>query len=1087
MNDDPIIKDFADKMEAYLNPNTVTLRDIHVSVLMGRLGLQLQPADFDKYDDFILICTRFLNWLRDPAAEKYEDNTVITKTDLEKFLKQYSPSDPTLRPGELIKGSVNKALDKLNTESLKVIEGLFPDRIGYFRAKEQIRPEEQKEVDEMLEAIREFAKERKYKERDLKLITSNYLELMNMLPDTPSRTDAQKYINTLLATKGIPMAFKVATGGSYQHGGTGSGAPPVNVNVIPLILDMFQKNAALPPPISDPAYLQTIIKSTLLALLQGTGLEAKIKDYPGDMMGLLVDGVKTGLLASIASLNASPAATSSSDLQTATLKSAVLSNIAALSNAVVPPNTGYQDAIAKAAVLSLIKTLASAENQEIAVKKLEGAINNITDTIRNHGELSKETIKMMLMVAQVALMSMAKDNDALIDTKIAAALDKKYEEIQTKVKALVAELKASSTTNVSPPLTVEEDAIVRKVLENTALNTGLITKVIGNDQLKSMIDNARAQVDEQVKRDKAELLDKIMALETSIADLQKKPRASTDDAIGLESVTLEDDRMKDLETQLAAYKSQLNALSTAVTATSGIESNLTGIMESRLQTFEREFTKSIDAKIFELQQQINKLTSRVEKLEADFDRDKEVYRKVDNTFKDLTALLTERIPKDSTNGGWTRGGDAAPEAKEDPVAQAKKFRKDLDEVKKNLRSITDAFGGLEGRYNKFKTSLPHLEEGKFKTDDLKDEKKILGYYSYLNEDGRKFMEEIKETVADKKKVLLESQKLIQKVLDADAANPMVVKTALLAKTTIEGNYDVEGDASLGILSLMDKLYGTIKTEYDEAYSAAKAASEGIKQQKEYAIREKQQQIVVRDKFGGGADPPMTVEKIFENITKNTQTLMTEVVKKTDDVYARKLNPAMSAAVVGEPTMFMNLYNNYLNNKTNTDPVLAARKLTEEMAANNLIPADVMKVSNTDKVVFVFVTIIFRMIALEITKYIVEKGKIQTLPWALGVFLALYALVFVAFVMFVNLDMYRLRILFNYINLHGNSSGVFMHLGLMWLFSFVIFMIMWNINFPLRGVKTTAISDQEKAELVYRLEVLTMIVWIFLVLMIIISQ
>jgi hypothetical protein len=46
------------------------------------------------------------------------------------------------------------------------------------------------------------------------------------------------------------------------------------------------------------------------------------------------------------------------------------------------------------------------------------------------------------------------------------------------------------------------------------------------------------------------------------------------------------------------------------------------------------------------------------------------------------------------------------------------------------------------------------------------------------------------------------------------------------------------------------------------------------------------------------------------------------------------------------------------------------------------------------------------------------------------------------------------------------------------------MIIWNINTPLSdGVKIQAINDEQKARLISRIEILSAITWMFLVIMI----
>lgn len=95
------------------------------------------------------------------------------------------------------------------------------------------------------------------------------------------------------------------------------------------------------------------------------------------------------------------------------------------------------------------------------------------------------------------------------------------------------------------------------------------------------------------------------------------------------------------------------------------------------------------------------------------------------------------------------------------------------------------------------------------------------------------------------------------------------------------------------------------------------------------------------------------------------------------------------------------------------------------------------------------------------------------------YLLLFTFIFIAFVLFVNLDMYRLRIVFNYVNFHKNSGYVYTYLLLLWTLGAFIFLIMYKLNFPNSGVSTTAISEEEKVQLISRLEILTMIVWVIL--------
>jgi hypothetical protein len=104
-------------------------------------------------------------------------------------------------------------------------------------------------------------------------------------------------------------------------------------------------------------------------------------------------------------------------------------------------------------------------------------------------------------------------------------------------------------------------------------------------------------------------------------------------------------------------------------------------------------------------------------------------------------------------------------------------------------------------------------------------------------------------------------------------------------------------------------------------------------------------------------------------------------------------------------------------------------------------------------------------------------------WAITGYLILYTLILIAFVMLVNLDMYRMRIIFNYVNFHANSGKIYMHLGLLFIIGILIYLIISNINFPVRQVAPKAISDNQKTRLIMRFQILTGILWAILALIV----
>ena len=211
-------------------------------------------------------------------------------------------------------------------------------------------------------------------------------------------------------------------------------------------------------------------------------------------------------------------------------------------------------------------------------------------------------------------------------------------------------------------------------------------------------------------------------------------------------------------------------------------------------------------------------------------------------------------------------------------------------------------------------------------------------------------------------------------------------------------------------------------------------------------------------------------------------ILNSYVKRLDTIS----DPAASAALSGDKSIFNLIFDKYIKAKetSTTNPAQAEYEATNalvgDLETNNLIPRDVLKVTMRDKVVFIFATLFMRLICMSILEYLIEKDVLRTLLISSAAYLGLFTLFFIGFVVLINLDMYRLRIVFNYVNFHGSSANIYMYLILLWSFGLIVYFIMRSIN---RGVTIKTTNDESRARLIYRMQVLSLIVWLFLVLMV----
>ena len=226
-----------------------------------------------------------------------------------------------------------------------------------------------------------------------------------------------------------------------------------------------------------------------------------------------------------------------------------------------------------------------------------------------------------------------------------------------------------------------------------------------------------------------------------------------------------------------------------------------------------------------------------------------------------------------------------------------------------------------------------------------------------------------------------------------------------------------------------------------------------------------------------------IDKLFEDGIENEMTRLQNII----DIFisnAKKLkDPSYLLSTQGKDSLFNKLFNKYLEDRQNADKgeYEAANDLSENIKANKILPREVLKIDFRDKTIFIFVTMFIRLISLSIVNLLIDRGTIKTLGATILGFLITYSVLFIIFVLIVNIDTYKLRIIFNYVNMHVNSSIIFTYPIISWLFGGAIYYIMLNVN---EGENITASSDEDRLRMQYKLETLSMILWVFISIMII---
>jgi len=409
-----------------------------------------------------------------------------------------------------------------------------------------------------------------------------------------------------------------------------------------------------------------------------------------------------------------------------------------------------------------------------------------------------------------------------------------------------------------------------------------------------------------------------------------------------------------------------------------------------------------------------------------------------------------------------------------------KQQKDL--LDKQLKSLSNVIQFLiDGGKQEYSTEITDIRKI-FK--DYKNEKEYKDSISSLvvNEEG-----EVANMIA-KNELLGKSLKERQKQ-----------QTALLEKENNanrgrgnNGKYDSDGGGGKAA----------------KAAWAMKAKAKPSKPSKQMRGGEKKSNKYYEDKYQKLKELKGSIIKLIEKIR------ITEGKEDSGDPFEKK-NGAFGDPSDGFKSIYNTIWNDYVKETKKVkskgitiDSLKQDNRLYERFRMSDLDPQEVLKITFQDKVIFICIILIIRTFAMVLIEFLIEYNIVSTLSRGIFVYSIIYILLVVCSVILINYDSYKLRIIVNYLNLHINSSNIFFHILLFILFIGLILIIINDNDNNLKNIdnllnytyiykyiyeaaeksnetSSLLLSQKEKLKLQYRMDIITMIIFIFSSLLILI--
>ena len=177
------------------------------------------------------------------------------------------------------------------------------------------------------------------------------------------------------------------------------------------------------------------------------------------------------------------------------------------------------------------------------------------------------------------------------------------------------------------------------------------------------------------------------------------------------------------------------------------------------------------------------------------------------------------------------------------------------------------------------------------------------------------------------------------------------------------------------------------------------------------------------------------------------------------------------------------------------------KLHERVIQNDLDPDIVLKINFRDKAIYIFLIFLIRTINVITLEFLIEYNLIKSLQYAIVFYGFMYLVIIIFLIAIVNYDSYKLRIIFNYLNIHINASNILIQNVLFIIFIILVYILVksddflkyfgdlldyTNIYNNIYNYNNSLLDDDyyinltqnEKLKLLYRIDIISMIIFIF---------
>jgi hypothetical protein len=260
-----------------------------------------------------------------------------------------------------------------------------------------------------------------------------------------------------------------------------------------------------------------------------------------------------------------------------------------------------------------------------------------------------------------------------------------------------------------------------------------------------------------------------------------------------------------------------------------------------------------------------------------------------------------------------------------------------------------------------------------------------------------------------------------------------------------------------------------------------------KLQREYENKVQNNSKTDEDRKNTSDDNEEDIKKIILELKKFIENLYSNVKKGENLIREHGDNVNIKAI----PDIYQDLYNKFIEKKNTISQDNSPENLKEmnklyddflkEAEVYGLNQKDVIKITVTDKLLFMLIILVIKTVALTVLEYLVEYDYIDRITLLIVIYGVIYTVLYILVIILINISGIKMKLFFGYFNTDINITLLTLHIVLLLAFILITYLIAFNFDeMKLETPKddSSGMRENEKVVLLNRVEVITNVILLF---------